>query len=175
MISLVHVGRPETRHIMALAMGVPAIRESRWGYCPMDDRLSRVVGGHASRWILARRGDRDIQLIWTRNYVARQTNLHAHWLLFQTPELADEFLRSSPRFNVGTRLERLEHERRELAEKVEARLRRGGFDLSKIAPEQRWAVAHRFIKAEDKLKDLARHCEHLKIADGLRKEWISIL
>ena len=77
MTSLILVGRPETRHIMVLAMAAPAVRERQWGDYPLDDSLSRIVSGHVSRWILARRGEQDIEVIWTRNYVARQTNLYA--------------------------------------------------------------------------------------------------
>ena len=171
MMSLILVGRPETRHIMVLAMAAPAIRERQWGDYPLDDSLSRIVSGHVSRWILARRGEQDIEVIWTRNYVARQTNLYAKWLLFRNPDFAEEFLRSFPRLNVQKHIERLEHDRQELAGKVEARLRRGGFDLGKIPPEQRRAVAQRYVEADDKLRDMSCQVEQLKLAASLREEW----
>jgi hypothetical protein len=174
MISLVHVGRPTTLHIMVLAM-TPRNLESRWWYSRIGDGLSRVVGGRASRWIIAKREANDIRLIGTKNYVPRQTAFYAHWLLFTDPMLADEFLQTFPRFDTAKRIEKLGHDRNELAEKVYERLRRGGFDLGKFPPEQRRAIALRFIEADDKLREFDQHRENLKIADGYQSEWLAIL
>ncbi len=174
MISLVHVGRPKTLHIMALAM-TPRAFESRWWYSRIGDGLSRVVGGHASRWIIAKRETNDIRLIGSKNYVPRQTAFYAHWLLFTDPILAEEFLQTFPRFNTPKRIEKLGHDRNELAEKVDERLRRGGFDLGKFPPQQRRAIALRFIEADDKLREFDQHRENLKIADGFRSEWLAVL
>ncbi len=174
MISLVHIGRPKTLHIMALAM-TPRNLESRWWYSRIGDNLSRVVGGHASRWIIAKRETNDIRLVGTKNYVPRQTAFYAHWLLFADPKLADEFLQTFPRFNTPKRIEKLGHDRNELAEKVDERLRRGGFDLGKFPPEQRRAIALRFIEADDKLVEFDQHRKNLEIASGFQSEWSTIL
>ncbi len=174
MVSLILVGRPKSLHIMAQAMA-PSNLTSRWSYCKMEDGLSRRAGGHAARWIIAEKGDRDVRLVRTRNYVGRQTAFYADWLLFREPEFAHEFLRSFPRLQTSNRLESLQHERKALAEKVDERLRRGGFDLSKSPDAQRWLIARRYIEAHDKLRDLAEHAEQLALADGLRFEWMSVL
>jgi hypothetical protein len=174
MITSVHVGRPKTLHIMVLAM-TPRNLESRWGYSRIGDNLSRVVGGHASRWIIAKREMNDIRLVGTKNYVPPQTAFYAHWLLFTDPILADEFLQTFPRFNTPNRIEKLGRDRKELAEKVDERLRWGGFDLGKFPPEQRPAIALRFIEADDKLREFDQHMENLKIAEGFQSEWLTIL
>ena len=174
MISLIHVGKPKALHIMALAMS-PRALEARWWYSRIGDGLSRVAGGQASRWIVAHQGASDIRLIGTRNYVPQQTGFYAYWLLFQESELAHEFLQTLPRFDTPKRIERLGRDRYELAAKVDERLRRGGFDLGTFPTEQRRAIADKFIKADDELRDLDRHRELLKIADRLRMEWESVL
>jgi hypothetical protein len=134
-----------------------------------------VVGGHASRWIIAKRETNDIRLVGTKNYVPRQTAFYAHWLLFTDPILADEFLQTFPCFNTPKRIEKLGHDRNELAEKVDECLRRGGFDLGKFPPQQRRAIALRFIEIDEKLREFDQHKENLEIADGFRGEWLAIL
>jgi hypothetical protein len=42
------------------------------------------------------------------------------------------------------------------------RLRRGGFNTGKFPAEQRRGIARRFIEADEKLDDVARHGEELK-------------
>ena len=70
----------------------------------------------------------------------------ADFLLFREPGHANEFLRTFPRFDIPNRLEGLERDGRELAQKVDERLRRGGFDIGKFPSEQRRAMARRFIE-----------------------------
>ena len=94
---------------------------------------------------------------------------------FREPGLANEFLRTFPRFDIPNRLEGLEHDRRELAAKVDERLRRGGFDIGKFPGEQRRGIARRFIEADEKLEDLARHGEELQLADSLRTDWMTVM
>ncbi len=66
-----------------------------------------------------------------------QTAFHAHWLISPSPEGAEEFLQAFPGLAIAHRIERLEHERRELAAKTETRVAWGGFDLGKFPAEQR--------------------------------------
>ena len=42
---------------------------------------------------------------------------------------------------------------RELAQKVDERLRRGGFDIGKFPGEQRRGITRQFIEADEKLED----------------------
>ncbi len=110
----------------------------------------------ASHRIEVNRDRRGIRCIATRNYIPLQTAFHAHWLMFQSPEGAEAFLQAFPSLAVAHRIERLEHERHELAAKTEARLARGGFDLGKFPAEQRRNIARRFIAADERLEGLAR-------------------
>ena len=96
MISLILVGRPKALHIMAQAM-TPENCMARWSYLNVEERLSRLVGGHAARWIRAEKGERDVRLVRTRNYVGRQTAFYADWLLLREPDFADAFLRMFPK------------------------------------------------------------------------------
>ena len=59
--------------------------------------------------------------------------------------------------------------------RMEERLHRGGFDIGKHPPEQRRAIAHRFIELDDKLMDIDEHCRGLELAQKLRPEWIARL
>ena len=174
MISLILVGRPKSLHIMVQAM-VPWSRESRWCYCQLESALSRLVGGRASRWIMERRDEQGIQLVRTRNYVGRQTAFYASWLLFRESGHANEFLRTFPRFDIPNRLGGLERDGQELAQKVDERLRRGGFDIGKYPGEQRRGITRRFIEADEKLEGLARHGEELQLADSLRTDWMTVM
>ena len=62
-----------------------------------------------------------------------------------------------------------------MAGKIDERLQRGGFDLSKFPDAQRWSIARQYIEAHDNLRDLAEHAEHLALGDGLRMEWAMVL
>jgi hypothetical protein len=62
-----------------------------------------------------------------------------------------------------------------LAQKVDERLRRDGFDIGKFPGEQRRGIARRFIEADEKLEDLARHGEELQLADSLRTDWMTVM
>jgi hypothetical protein len=78
---------------------------------------------------------------------------------------------SMSRYRLEERLERLRREREVLEEKVEQRVRRRGFDLSRIGAEQRRTVAQRFVEAHDKIRDLACYQQDLETAGRLAQEW----
>jgi hypothetical protein len=120
-------------------------------------------------------GEQGIRLVRTRNYVGRQTAFYVSWLLIREPGLANEFLQTFPRFDIPNRREGLERDGRELAQKVDERLRRGGFDIGKYPGEQRRGITRRFIEADEKLEGLARHGEELQLADSLRTDWMTVM
>ena len=165
---LVLIGRPKSLHIMAQAMAAPSARDSHWGYGKIKNAR---LGAQCAQWILTRGKDHNIRLVHTRNYVPRQTAFYADWLLLQEDELASQFLIAFPRFQIPNRLERLQHDRQIIATRMEERLQRGGFDIGKHPPEQRRAIAHRFIELDDKLMDIDEHCRSLELAEQLALEW----
>jgi hypothetical protein len=58
---------------------------------------------------------------------------------------------------------------------MDERLQRGGFDIGKHPPEQRRAIAHRFILLDDKLRGIDEHCRALELAEQLSLEWAATL
>jgi hypothetical protein len=172
MNSLVLIGRPKSLHIMAMAMAAPSARESWWGYGKIE--IARL-GAQSVQWILTRGKERNIRLIRTRNYVPSQTAFYADWLLFQEDELACQFLTAFPRFQIANRLQGLQRDRQIIATRLEERLRRGGFDIGKHPPEQRRAIAQRFIELDDKLRDIDEHRRGIELAEQLSLEWTARL
>ena len=168
MTSLVLIGRPKSLHIMAQAMVATSARESRWGYGKME---TARLGAQCIQWISTRGKEHVIRLVHTRNYVPRQTAFYADWLLFQEDELASQFLTAFSRFQNTIRLERLQHERQIIVTRLEERLQRGGFDIGKHPPEQRRAIARRFIEWDDKLRDIDEHTRTLELAQQFAAEW----
>ena len=172
MTSLVLIGRPESLHIMAMAMAAPSAREPHWGYGNIE---TARLGAQCLQWISSRGEEHDIRLVRTRNYVPRQTAFYADWLLFQEDEAASQFLTAFPRFQIPNRLEGLQHDRQIIATRMEERLNRGGFDIGKHPPEQRRAIAQRFVELDDKLRDFDEHCRALELAKQLSVEWTTRL
>ena len=172
MTSLVLIGRPKSLHIMAQAMVAPSARESWWGYGKIE---TARLGAQCVQWILTKGKEHVIRLVHTRNYVPRQTAFYADWLLFQEDELASQFLTAFPRFQIPNRLEGLQRDRQIIATRMEERLQRGGFDIGKHPPEQRRAIAQRFIELDDKLRDIDEHCRALELAEQLSVEWTTRL
>jgi hypothetical protein len=124
---------------------------------------------------MATREQHDIRLVHTRNYIPRQTAFYADWLLFREDELAAQFLTAFPRFQIAHRREKLQQDRQTIATRMEERLHRGGFDLGKHPPEQRRAIADRFIEGDDKLRDIDDHYRALELAEKLSPEWTTRL
>ena len=172
MTSLVLIQRPRFLHIMAQAMAAPSARDSHWGYGKIK---TARLGSQCAQWMLSRGKEHDIRLVRTRNYVPHQTAFCAEWLLFQEDELASQFLTAFPRFQIPTRLEGLQRDRQIIVTRLEERLNRGGFDIGKHPPEQRRAIAHRFIELDDKLRDIDEHCRGLELAEQLAVEWTARL
>jgi hypothetical protein len=168
MSSLVLIGRPKSLHIMAMAMGAASARESWWGYGKIE---TAQLGAQCAQWILANSKAHVIRLVHTRHYVPRQTAFYADWLLFLEDELASQFLAAFPRFQISNRLQGLEGDRRIIATRMEERLQRGGFNIGTHPPEQRRAIAQRFIELDDKLKDIDEHCRALELAQQLAVDW----
>jgi hypothetical protein len=98
-----------------------------------------------------------------------------NWLLFRDDALATEFLVAFPQYQFEKRIGKLRRERQLLAERLEQRLRRGGFDLSRIQEGHRWTVATRYVEAHDKIADLHRHERWLETANGLGNDWLDKL
>jgi hypothetical protein len=171
MATLIILDRPDSRHIPWFAMGVPASLEDR--AVNLDIEAGReVVGRRCADWIRAHRRDNAIRLVATRNYIEPRTALYVNWLLFRDDTLATQFLEAFPKYQFEKRIERLRRERQLLTERLEQRLRRGGFDLSRIADNDRWTVATRYVEAHDKIADLHRHQKWLETANGLGNDWL---
>jgi hypothetical protein len=177
MATLIILDRPDARHIPWFAMGVPSSLEDRAVDIDIEVGLdqNRIVGRRCLDWIRAHRGDNGIGLVATRNYIRPQTALYVNWLLFRDEPLATEFLDTFPRYQFEKRIEKLRRERQLLTERLEQRLRRGGFDLGRIAENDRWIVATRYVETHDKIADLHRHERWLETANGLGNDWLDRL
>jgi|SRR5208337_836161 len=177
MATLVILDCPDARHIPWFAMGVSLALEDRAVDLDIETGLhqNRLVGRRCADWIRAHRGDNVIRLAATRNFIEPRTALYVHWLLFRDEALATEFLEVFPRYQFEERIERIRRERQLLTELLEQRLKRGGFDLSRIAANDRWTVATRYVEAHDKIAELDRHERWLESADGLANDWLDKL
>jgi hypothetical protein len=173
MATLIILDRPDARHIPYFAMGVPLALEDR--AVDIDIHQTRIVGRRCLDWTRVHRGDDDIRFVATRNYLKPQTALYVNWALFRAEALADEFLELFPRYQFEKRMERIRRERQLLTERLEQQLRRGGFDLSRIAEEHLWTVAMRYVEVHDKITDLHRHERWLVTANGLGYDWLDKL
>ena len=177
MATLIILDRPDARHIPYFAMGVPLALEDRAVDIDIEAGLdqNRIVGRRCADWIRGHRSDNAIGLVATRNYLKPQTALYVNWLLFRDEPLATEFLQTFPKYQFEKRIEGLRRERQLLTERLEQRLRRGGFDLSRVQEDHRWAVAKRYVEAHDKITDLHRHERWLESANGLGNDWLDQL
>jgi hypothetical protein len=177
MAMLIMLDRPDARHIPWFEMGVPSALEDRAVDIDIEGGLDqdRIVGRRCADWIRAHRGDHEIRLVATRNYVEPRTALYVNWLLFRDDTLATEFLQAFPKYQFAKRIERLRRERQMLTEWLEQRLKRGGFDLSRIADNDRWTVATRYVEAHDRIANLRRHERWLESANGLANDWLDKL
>jgi hypothetical protein len=173
MATLIILHRPEPLHIPYFAMGHASSRHN--GAVPLDVETDlhekQLVGRRCADWIRARRGESAIRLVATRNYVEPRTALYANWLLFRDESLANEFLHAFPGYQFERRIESLRRQRRLLAEKLEQRLRRGGFDLSRFGEKTRWRIARQYVETHDKIGELDRYEKWLEMEKRLADEW----
>jgi hypothetical protein len=177
MAMLIILDRPDARHIPWFAMGVPSSLENRAVDIDIEAALDhdRIVGQRCLDWIREHRGDDRIRLVSTRNFIEPRTALYVHWLLFRDDTLATEFLDVFPKFQFEKSIEKLRRERQLLTERLEQRLRRGGFDLSRFREDHRWTVAMRYVETHDKITDLHRHERWLETARQLGSDWLDKL
>jgi hypothetical protein len=173
MATMIILDRPDARHIPWFAMGVPSSLEDRATELDIEAGLdqNRIVGRRCLDWIRAHRGDNAIRLVTTRNHVKPRTALYVNWLLFQHDALATEFLVAFPQYQIEKTIEKLRCEIQLLTERLEQRVRRGGFDLSRFREDHRWTVAQRYVETHDKIADLHRHEKWLEAANGLGNDW----
>jgi hypothetical protein len=68
-----------------------------------------------------------------RDYIKPQTALYTNWLVFRNEPLATHFLKAFPQYNLEKKIEGLQHERQLLAGRVQQRLKRSRFDLSRYS------------------------------------------
>jgi hypothetical protein len=94
---------------------------------------------------------------------------------FSDDALASEFLSNWPHYRINYQIEKLERQRNQIAVRLQQRIDRNGFDLSKIQAEHRWAVASRFCEMSSKIHDLDWQLRYLKEAVRLSKEWAKTL
>jgi hypothetical protein len=173
MATLIILDRPTDLHIPYFAMGHPFSYHN--GAVPLDIDTDlnekQLVGRRCADWIRAYRGEDEIRLTSTRNYIEPRTALYVNWLLFREECLGNEFLNAFPRYQIERRIESLRRERQVLVDKLEQRMRRGGYDLSRLDEKHRWTIARRYIETHDKIVDLERHERSLDIAQSLAREW----
>jgi len=169
--TLIILDRPSNWHIPYFAMGARYSFENQATPLDLDTNLTKIVGRRCADWVRDREGGGAISLLETRNYLPPQTAMYAHWLSFRERPLADNFLNAFPRYRLEEWFEKLRREREALEEKVEQRVRRRGYDLSRIGAEQRRTVAQRFIDTHDKIGDLVRLQRQLETIGRLAQEW----
>jgi hypothetical protein len=170
-VTLIILDRPSNWNIPYFAMGVRYSFENRATRLDIDTNLTKIVGRRCADWVRDRQGDGAIRLLSTRNYVPPKTAVYAHWLSFRESPLADDFLNAFPRYRIEEWIEKLRWEREVLEKKVEQRLKRRGYDLSRIGEEQRRTVAQRFVEAQDKIGDLALFQRQLETVGKLPQAW----
>jgi hypothetical protein len=96
-------------------------------------------------------------------------------LIWADDVVATEFLAAFPEYQIDKRIGTLRRERQLLKERLDQRLRRSGFDLSRVQEDHRWTVAMRCVEAHDKIADLHRHERELETANGLGNDWLETL
>jgi hypothetical protein len=172
MATLIILERPDARHIPWFAMGLPWFLEDRAADIDIETGLDqdRIVGRRCADWVRAYRGDNAIRLVATRNFIEPRTALYVTWLLFRDETLATQFLDAFPRYGIDKKIDRLRRERQLLTERLEQRLKRGGFDLSRVREDHRWIIATRYLEAHDKIADTV--CDGPRSRMLLLLEWI---
>lgn len=171
MATLIIVDRPKNLNIPYFAMGSRLSFENRAAPLDLDAELAKIVGRRCTDWVRDRQGGGAIRLLETRNYLPPKTAVYVNWLSFHEKSLADDFLNVFPRYRLDQWVEKLRREREDLEKKVELRVRRRGYDLSRIGAEQRRTVAQRFIDAHDKIRDLEFFQQQLETASQLAQAW----
>jgi hypothetical protein len=184
-MTIILVRKPSTSHIPYFAMreestqpnhrrlNLPAALDSKGSAKPGHGKL---FGPKTVSWIRDRLNNgTTIDLYGTWNYIPKQTSVHMEWLKFADDAVANEFITTWPHYDIPTRIEKLTKVRDELAERLQRRIDRGGFDLSKISADQRATVAYRYYEADTKIRDLDQQITLLRMAITLRAEWIGKL
>jgi hypothetical protein len=177
---MILVSKPKALHIPYFAMeGEP--KNHIWNLdlaFELDNRGSpkpdeeRLFGRKTVAWIRERLDHgASIQLYGTRDYIPKQTALHLKWLALWDDALRDEFLNTWPHYHIENQIVKLERERNEIRARLEARIQRGGFDLSKIAADQRGTVAYRYCQMDSKIRDLDWQIRYLREAIKLSEVW----
>ena len=172
MVSLILIGEPKSLHIPVMAMQVKSNRESSWSYpTASSPSLDLLIGGNASRWIKQKQKTHSIKRIVTRNYIPLQTAFYAHWLVFFEPVVAQEFLQAFPQSDTERTVTKLEADLQSLSEKVESKLSKGAYDLSRYPSDQRRAAAVRFIEFDDQIRSIKERLQEMARAQDVRDEW----
>ena len=124
----------------------------------------------------ARRGEQGIRLVRTRNYVGHRTALNVSWLLFRELGLANEFLRTFPRFDVPNRREGLERHGRELAQKVDQAFAARWFQHRQISRRTKTSGITPSIGGRGRREAGGpRSSRELQFADSLRTDWMTVM
>jgi hypothetical protein len=173
MATLIILDRPSDLHIPYFAMGHPPAYRNNAVQLDIDTDLyeKQLVVRRCADWIRAHRGSSTIRLASTRNYIEPRTALYVNWFLFEEECLVHEFLDAFPGYQIERRIERLRRERQLLADKLEQRTGRGGYDLSRLNQKHRWTIARQYVETHDKIVDLERYERSLDIAQSLAREW----
>lgn len=176
MFSLVLIGAPQELNIPYFAMPLPSSKESSWYYPGRKATpLSDLLGGNTYRWVVDKQKKHGIKRICTRNYIPIKTAFYANWLVFNDDVLAQEFLTRFPQFVTDSSIKKLKSDLDELVGKVDIKLKRGAYDLSKYPFDQRRYAAQRFIDFDDQVRSLTERIRYLETASKLADEWSSII
>jgi hypothetical protein len=171
MATLIILDRPKNLSIPYFAMGSRLSFENRAAPLDLNTELARIVGRRCTDWVRDRQVGGAIRLLVTRNYLPPKTAVYVSWLSFHENSLADDFLNVFPLYRFDQWVERLRREREGLEQKLELRVKRRGYDLSRIGAEQRRTVAQRFVDAHDKISDLEFFQQQLETASRLAQAW----
>lgn len=153
-------------------MPFPSSKESSWFYPGKKSTpLSELLGGNAYRWVVEKQKTYDVKRICTRNYIPLKTAFYANWLVFKDDILAQEFLKKYPQFNIDLFIEKLRDDHDRLKDKIDIKLKRGAYDLSKYPSDQRLSAAQRFVEIDKQIRALEERVRCLDTANKLADEW----
>src|SRR4051812_15227185 len=162
------VDGPKYLNIPYFQMPDPSSREDQC--TPLDlMQLPKLVGRRCAAWVTERRST--VRLIRTRNYLPLKTSVHAHWLAFEAPAIAESFVAAFPRYDLEARVNELKAELDVAVEKIEGRLRTGKFDLSRLPEQDRLPVARGYIELAEKLLETEQRIKDLQLAGVLAIQW----
>ena len=159
---------PEYLNIPYFQMPLPSSREDQ--YTPLNlTELQKLVGRRCAAWVHEHCST--IRLVRTRNYLPPKTSVHAHWLAFEAPAMAEVFVTAFPQYDLEARVNALNAERDIAVAQIERRLRTSRLDLGRLLEHDRLPVARKYIELTDKLLETEHRIKDLQLAGDLAIQW----